>query len=61
MIVKIHMSLKYIYNMLTIVNTVTQHAHNQRAAHPNGAQSSLSTQKIRKRDTIKTSKSKNNL
>jgi hypothetical protein len=41
------------------VNTVTQHAHDQEAAHPNGAQSSLSTQKNRKRDTIKTSKSKN--
>jgi hypothetical protein len=38
------------------MNTVTQHAHDQEAAHPNGAQSSGSTQKKnRKRDTIKTS------
>jgi hypothetical protein len=29
-----------------LVNTVTQHAHDQEAAHPNCAQSSLSTQKI---------------
>jgi hypothetical protein len=31
---------------LSTVNTVTQHAHGQEAAHPNGAQSSRSTQKI---------------
>jgi hypothetical protein len=32
--------------VFTTVNTVTQHAHYQEAAHPNGAQSSLSTQKV---------------
>jgi hypothetical protein len=41
------------------VDTVTQHAHDQEAAQPNGAQSNLSIKKKnRKRDTIKTSKSK---
>jgi hypothetical protein len=29
------------------VDTVTQHTHDQEAAHPNGAQSSHSTQKIK--------------
>jgi hypothetical protein len=48
-------------SLFVVPTSVCVFCEHSNTAHPNGAQSSRSTQKNRKKDVIETSKSKNNI